>query len=282
MTAITPISDQALLEHLDVVIPVRVTHSARQRNLAAVVRWLSTHSPAARILIAEQDTSAKVRLPRSSSDRVVGGIEHVLVADGGAFDKGWTLNCGAQKTRRPFIAFVDADVAVAPTQFLAALRLLARFDAVKPYHRAQVIDLDGNESDHFARSARVGGLTGVNRRGMTNFAGGMFLMRREAFFEVGGFPEGFCGWGGEDDAMGIIVERLTRHAEVPGPCIHLDHPPMCTTNDPSYLQNVQRLVEVARASTAQLQKWSLVRRLTMGDPNRLPGERWRAMPLESA
>lgn len=283
MSAVASMADRALLEQVDYVIPIRVSDPSRQRNVTAVVQWVRTHLRGVGIVIVEQDASVKLRLPKvAPPDLRAGGIEHVFLPDGGPFDKGWALNCGARKAGRPFIAFGDADVAVAPAQFLAALRLLTRCDAVKPYHRALVIDLDTDESECFAKSAQVGGLTGVNRRGMTNFAGGMFLMRREAFLEIGGFPEGFCGWGGEDDAMGIVIERLTRHAEVSGPCVHLAHPPLQALEDPLYLRNVQRLIEVARASNTQLRKWGLARRLTMGKTHRPPDERWHAIPAEGA
>ncbi|MCA9194412.1 MAG: hypothetical protein KDB03_21730 [Planctomycetales bacterium] len=51
--------------------------------------------------------------------------------------------------------------------------------------------------------------TGRERSGeFVCFCGGLFMMRRNVYADLGGSDERFIGWGGEDDAMTIKLRRL--------------------------------------------------------------------------
>src|SRR5262249_45492635 len=60
---------------------------------------------------------------------------------------------------------------------------------------------------------------------MQNFKGGTLAIRRETYFQLGGFDEGFVGWGGEDNEM---YDRCRTAAGYPYgylPLVHLYHSP---------------------------------------------------------
>ncbi len=79
--------------------------------------------------------------------------------------------------------------------------------AVKPYRR--LIDLSAEETQPilaggFDRIPPRNETDSPNREGIGErivFAGGSFVIRREAFVALGGWDERFRGWGGEDDAL---------------------------------------------------------------------------------
>ena len=262
-----------LLAQLTYVIPVRIGDPQRARNLSAVTAWIAKELPLARVLVVEQDAAPTMRVERAGS----GGLGHLFVEDGGPFDKGWLVNCGARRSDRPLLACGDADVVVSRAQFLAALRLLATFDAVKPFHRSEVLELDEHASARFARTLDVTGARGMSARQMTNFAGGLFLARRASFLGMGGFPEGFAGWGGEDDALGILLESLLSCAEIPGPALHLAHPRgLASSHHAGYAANLDRLLAIAALSPAELATWNARRRDAAGDVTRPAGARWVA------
>lgn len=51
------------------------------------------------------------------------------------------------------------------------------------------------------------------------------ILPREAFHEMGGWDERFCGWGGEDhSAMRCVDTLYWPHKTVPGQVLHLWHP----------------------------------------------------------
>jgi predicted glycosyltransferase involved in capsule biosynthesis len=43
------------------------------------------------------------------------------------------------------------------------------------------------------------------------FAGGAFAIRKRSFCKIGGFDESFIGWGGEDDAFTVKMDKLCRY-----------------------------------------------------------------------
>jgi hypothetical protein len=58
-----------------------------------------------------------------------------------------------------------------------------------------------------------------------NWKGGTIAIRRDAFFELGGFDEGFVDWGGEDDEFYDRCGALTHCRYSYLPFVHLWHRP---------------------------------------------------------
>jgi predicted glycosyltransferase involved in capsule biosynthesis len=84
----------------------------------------------------------------------------------------------------------------------------------------------------------------------------LFAIRRDAFVHLGGFDERFVGWGGEDDAMTIKVERarlscVELDREV---ALHLHHPrpAEATFGHAHYAANRALLDDYARYDDATL------------------------------
>lgn len=96
------------------------------------------------------------------------GVQVVRVEDVSGFNAGRARNLGAQAARSPWLAFVDADVLLAP-QFSATIlpRLIADH-----YFRPDPVSLD---------------------------IWGSFVVSARNFADIGGYDETLTAWGGEDD-----------------------------------------------------------------------------------
>jgi predicted glycosyltransferase involved in capsule biosynthesis len=84
----------------------------------------------------------------------------------------------------------------------------------------------------------------------------MLVVSRELFDAVGGFDEGFIGWGGEDNAFwrAATIYNVSRQPRrVPGAAFHIWHEPAADRDkrmlDPAYQRNLQRWQRYERART---------------------------------
>ena len=229
----------------------------RRANLDAVLAWLA-RIPLVNVIVVEQDT-----LPTLTSALPHPQSTIVFAYNPGPFNKSWGLNVGARYSQTPLLGFGDGDVIVGEA-LLQSYQLLERgVEAVKPYRR--LIDLTDEESapvraGDFDRSpVRDSGQTdrsGIGERLV--FAGGSFVIRRQAFFSLGGWDERFRGWGGEDDALSYRIERsrlACTELDI-APALHLWHPRQreTTFDQPHYAANARLVADYPRYADAQLER----------------------------
>jgi hypothetical protein len=249
------------------LITYRESGSAdRRENLLALLRWLAQW-PELEALVVEQDTVSRLdALPFGAA---------CLAYNPGPFNKSWGLNVAARLAHKPILIAGDADV-IAPHMLAEAVELCRQgMAAVKPYR--EIIDLTPEETKRVragewsfaparqrdAPPSREGGQEFIV------FAGGLFVIRRDAYLGIGGFDERFLGWGGEDDAMSAKIRRM-RIATVEidaQPALHLWHPRPreSTFGQPNYNANVALLDVYDRYSDAELAQLCEMQRETMGD-----------------
>lgn len=82
------------------------------------------------------------------------------------------------------------------------------------------------------------------------YRSGVIVVHRRLWDRVGGFDEGFVGWGGEDDAFADACETLGSGTPVrlEGEVWHLWHPPSKPDrDDPLYRANLKRYQSYRRA-----------------------------------
>jgi glycosyl transferase family 7 (putative galactosyltransferase) len=227
---------------------------ARRANLDAVLARLA-RSPALEVIVVEQDRI----------QRLAGALPHprarcVFVYNDGPFNKGWGFNVGARLAAGGELAFCDADVLVGASLDRALQLCVRDFAVAKPYVR--LIDLTRAETRALRDGALAAGAIDASRPGREAIGesivlcGGLFVIRRDAFAHIGGFDERFVGWGGEDDAMTIKVERARLSCvelddEV---ALHLWHPRprVATLRQPHYAQNLALLQDYRRYADAEL------------------------------
>jgi predicted glycosyltransferase involved in capsule biosynthesis len=209
------------------ILTFRESGSAERRdNLLAIIQRLE-RLPLLEVIVFEQDRVPRLEVAATPSHRRV-----LFGYNPEPFNKSWGFNVAARQTARPTLVFADADVVVdeALDQAIAACR--HGIDAAKPYRR--ITDLTRDESRRFRERDRdfVPNRPAESppdreaQREFVVFAGGVFVIGREAYLRLGGFDERFLGWGGEDNAMSIKLERtgmrLAEYGECPA--LHLWHP----------------------------------------------------------
>lgn len=228
----------------------------RKTNLQAVLEWLALLADL-EVVVVEQD-----RVPTLRQAELPANCSLVYMHHAGPFNKSWGLNVGFQSSTGASVAFGDADVLVSPPALARCFQACqGSIEAVKPYDR--LIDLTEEETRRFLSERGAleveRSVSWINREGIgeyVSFGGGLFIMQRGTFERLGGFDERFLGWGGEDDAMTIKVQRLVAAAQTLSgqTAFHLWHPrsQQSRTGHPHYQQNVARVQYYARCEIAEL------------------------------
>lgn len=245
-----------------------VPGSERRANLDAVLAWLA-RTPQIEVVVVEQDTHPRLAPPLAHP-----GASVVFAYNAGPFNKSWGLNVGARVSGGGVLLFGDADVIV-PGGLAAAAALCAeRGQLVKPYR--ELVDLTPGETARVLELGDAGAIprdpaSPRNRDAIGErlvLCGGWFAIRRDAFAALGGFDERFVGWGGEDDAMTMKVERvrLSTYELDGGPAWHLWHPRAVasTTGHAHYAANLALLADYQRYDDETLARLFEVQRQGCG------------------
>ena len=192
---------------LTAIVPFRDAGDPdRTRNLATVLAWLC--SMPIRVVLSEQSERPSALVP---SD-----VVHVWSDSSAPFSKSAACNEGVLASRSPVVALVDADTMVRSRALLTSAQLIrlsasARpVAAIRPF--GQLVDLDRDQSTRVHDTCELPGDVvdsgDASRRGEhIPLAGGILVIDRSSYLEVGGMDETFGGWGGEDDAFSRVLER---------------------------------------------------------------------------
>ncbi|EFC78883.1 galactosyltransferase-related protein [Parafrankia sp. EUN1f] len=190
-----------------VIVPFRPDGAERDRHWAWLAKQWRTTSPGWELRVGEHPASAG---PWCKAAAVAAALE----------------DCTAE-----VLVVADADVWVTPTYTVARAVALAAGGApwVMPHRQVRRLSaattgrvLAGGALEE-AGAARAslaerpyGGMRG----------GGLFVIRRESWVDVGGLDPRFVGWGGEDEAFGRAADALLGEVvRLPGVLWHLWHPP---------------------------------------------------------
>lgn len=248
------------------LITYRESGSAdRRENLFAVLRWLAQW-PEMQAIVVEQDTVSQLdALPFGTA---------CTAYSAGPFNKSWGFNIAARLARNPILIVGDADVIAPHTLADAVERCRQGAAAVKPYR--EIVDLTTEETQRVRSGEwtfsparpRDSPRSREGHKEFIVFAGGLFVIRRDAYHGIGGFDERFLGWGGEDDAMSARIRRMkVPTEEIDGePALHLWHPRSreSTFGQAHYQTNVALLADYDRYSDAEIARLCEVQRQAMG------------------
>ena len=253
------------------ILTYRESSAERRDNLLAVLRRLE-RMPGLEVIVFEQH-----RAPRLGLEPAPGLRRAVFGYNPGPFNKSWGFNVAARQTPRPILVFADADVVV-DDAIDEAIELCrhGNIDAAKPYRR--IVDLSADESRRWRDGDFVAprqAETAPNRESSGEFvvfAGGLFVIGREQYWRLGGFDERFVGWGGEDDAMSIKLERTGMRLAECGehPALHLWHPRENETaqREPHYATNRRLLADYRAYRDDELVRLCEVQRQVAGNPHK--------------
>lgn len=251
------------------LITFRDSDGTRLPLLKAVTAWLA-ELPQLEVIVVEQGAA-----PRLASEDLGPNVRTLFVFNEGPFNKSRGLNVAARNASHELLATGDADMLMS-CEALARALLVCRdhYDAVNPY--SSLVDLTEQETRSLLRGDI--GLGAIQRRIVSDrlpqgehicFCGGICVYRRDVYFALGGMDERFLGWGGEDDAMSINLERYTDRIAVQKDTLayHLWHPrPPQRYHHPHYRKNLELANHYRTCDQDSLERLRAEGRRTMGGP----------------
>ncbi len=138
--------------------------------------------------------------------------------------KSWAYNVGARIAKSDILVFQDGDICVPRSYAEEVYRTLTSggHEAASIQRLLYYLDPDSTRRIENADSCDIP-LT--PERVFQNWKGGTIAIRKDAFFRIGGFDEGFVDWGGEDDEFYDRCAALKHCRFGYLPFIHLWHKP---------------------------------------------------------
>lgn len=220
-------------------------NTERFNNLKRTLEWVNSFS-GAEVIVVEQDVNSKIKDTKLP-------CKHIFIKSKMPFNKAWGFNVGLKYANTNVIVFGDSDLIMDPNEFIKSVQMLEQYEMVNPYN--SVIDLNQQESN-----LPLGEILKINRpgRGETDIqkvpmCGGICIFRRDAINRIGGWDQGFIGWGAEDDFQSIKVKNFLSYYENNAKCFHIYHhrpaPDMKW-----YQRNLQLLQKLSSLSKEDLQK----------------------------
>lgn len=171
----------------------RSSNRDRTRNLWAVIQHIKLLSNIP-ILVIEQDSVCDHILCKQLLDN---NINYIFLYNPGLFNRSWGYNCAVNLTRYSKLILADNDLILDQESLNKGLILLKDYDIVKPFQK--VYDLNLIDTINYLTGDNFNPTLSQSRFSL--MAGGLLMIKRDAFITVGGYDERFEGWGGEDDEM---------------------------------------------------------------------------------
>lgn len=165
----------------------------------------------------------------------------VILGDNeGDFNRSAARNAGVEKSTSAISVVIDADNFIKHQNIYEAIELAKQKNAlVKPFRYFGYITEESTDKfyEFFGLADIHYDFINEPQRG---FTGGAYVMKKSLWQSIGGMDEGFIGWGAEDDAFHILVEKkLGKIFYGSGTDIHLYHPAYRVTSDYNY-QKLQK------------------------------------------
>jgi glycosyltransferase involved in cell wall biosynthesis len=231
--------------YASVIIPFYNGDNHRERNLRAVIRSaLASLESNSELIVVEQVT--KTNLSEFASDhRFIHYCQPVS-----KWNKSEAWNQGFKLSRGKAIIGLDADIIVNESVFTQSS--VEEFTKKKlTYPFVDIVDLTISETTAYCESSsflkHIDVAEQANRlRNGRRCYGGIWIMPRSAFVDIGGYDRSFEIWGGEDDIFHWITTALFTREQVcrtNGVAYHLWHP-VSNTKDYLESENYKRIVEL--------------------------------------
>lgn len=149
-------------------------------------------------------------------------IHTPIASDDLPYNRSWAFNVGAKASTAPLLVMHDNDFLV-PADY--ARELVTRHEEgweVIDLKRVMIY-LQQRSSEETMRTHRVRPGAAVERFVQNLNAGGSLAVDRTTYFEIGGFDEGFIGWGGEDNEFWERAQTRRCWSFAYLPLVHLWH-----------------------------------------------------------
>lgn len=188
------------MKTFSVIIGYMRSDFKRFLNVNCVIQqWIDAHTDMFDIIVVEQGVQ------QTLNESQYPGIRYKFIYNPGKFNRSWGFNVGAKMSESEMLVFSDADILIRVGDFLNCINVVINnADTVDPKGRLYNVDLENYGDDRFSLIWD----DKSDLRSDLNFSGGMVIMRSGLFYSIGGWDEGFEGWGGEDNAMSEKLNHI--------------------------------------------------------------------------
>jgi Protein of unknown function DUF115 len=193
------------LATLIVGLRIQKDEPSRLENLRSLIAWLDRfYGDAFDVLIVEQDKESTSDL----RELVPGKYRYEFLYNPEAYNRGWLYNVAVKHlTDAPVVGFLDTDILPASNFLQCIVDCYADFDAVSP-NRCLYYSTEEQKAQFLRTgSYRDMPVTAEALKNPTSFAGGMLVVNRDRFLDIGGFEQ-YVGYGCEDRALDVTMLAL--------------------------------------------------------------------------
>jgi predicted glycosyltransferase involved in capsule biosynthesis len=210
------------IKDVSFIIPFKNTTVERLNNCIVVLKWLGFYYDDAQVIIVENGTKTNLKKYNKS-------VKYIwMPSEDDSFNKSKTINMGVSQAENELLIILDADMIMDPKDINICIQSLRKdYEAINPFNC--LIDLTEDKTRDIlkAKSQQIEfplvNINFSNLRQELNFCAAIVMMRKDSFYYIGGWPEEFKGWGGEDDVVAYKIERLLKCKTYPFVSYHLYH-----------------------------------------------------------
>lgn len=208
------------------IIGVRLKNedTSRLENLNFLLKWIDRfYGDLFDVLIVEQDSKPTQNI----RDIIPGHYQYEFIFNPYAYNRGWLYNVAVKNfSNAKVVAFCDTDILPGSNFVDCVIDCYSEFDAISPnrnlYYSTQ------QEKDDVVSSGSYGSLqiSEMSLKNPTTLSGGMLIVNRERFIEIGGFEQ-YVGYGCEDRALDVTMLELLSPERVRMDSyayFHMNHP----------------------------------------------------------
>lgn len=180
-----------------------------------------------------------------------GEFDVVVGDNNGDFSRSGARNAGVANSNSEVVVIIDADNYIPVDQIKLAIKYARRRRGlVKPSKFFGYLTEEATSV--FYKEGKIVNIDNMwMNKPVMDFAGGAYVIRKDLYEDIGGFDEGFTGYGAEDDAFhALCLSKLGRISYVAGMNYHLYHPAYRVTSK----ENYQRLVDNYNFSKSRVHK----------------------------
>lgn len=197
---------------------------SRKQNLLFLLDWIDHfYGDLFDVLLLEQDSTSRIDMIK---DKLRPYVRHEFVYNPDDYNRGWSYNVAIEHfTDLSVVAMMDTDVLTGRNFVQEIIDCHSRYKAISPY--ANIYFTNPNEASEVRDAMSLDHLQRENGvRKPTTIAGGILIMRRNAYLEVAGFEQ-YTMYGGEDRALDVVLLNhfsLNELRIAPYIYVHLFHP----------------------------------------------------------
>lgn len=233
------------LSNTSIIIHYRKDSEDRGFNLKTIFRFLSDNVEYGELIVINDSCEIDPEMYSLSGEN----IKSLFFKNDGHFKKSYGFNSAASVAKCDILCFYDVDILIEPKYLkMAQDKILnSECDHVYPFN-GTFINLKKENFDKFLGDFNFTVVKGLssNELASTTSPGGCNLISKGAFLKIGGYDEGFVGWGFEDTDFFERSKRINRVEyldDCDAVCWHLDHDNAIRVENPHYNNNLNKFIK---------------------------------------